>query len=155
VKLRLVAVGAKSPDWVNAGFNEYARRMPRDCAMELVEIAPANRKGWPAPRIRADEGDRMLARIGTADQIVALDVRGRVWSTEELSRKLDNWRMQGGDVSFLIGGADGLDERCLARAGESLSLSAMTFPHQLVRVMLAEQLYRAWTVLHGHPYHRG
>jgi len=155
VKLRLVAVGSKSPDWVNAGYQEYARRMPRDCAVELVEIAPASRKGWPAERIRVDEGDRMLARIGTADQVVALDVRGRACSTEELARKLGNWRMQGGDVSFLVGGADGLDERCLSRADESLSLSTMTLPHQLVRVMLAEQLYRAWTVLHGHPYHRG
>jgi 23S rRNA (pseudouridine1915-N3)-methyltransferase len=122
--------------------------------MELVEIAPASRKGWSAERIRAEEGDRILARIAPGDQVIALDVRGGPCSTEELARKLDNWRMQGGDVSFLIGGADGLDQRCLSRAGASISLSAMTFPHQLVRVMLAEQLYRAWTVLHGHPYHR-
>ena len=154
MKLRLVAVGAKSPGWVDAGFNEYARRMPKDCAIELVEITPASRKGWSAERIRAEEGDRILARISPGDQVIALDVRGSPCSTEELSRKLNNWRMQGGDVSFLIGGADGLDERCLSRAAASISLSAMTFPHQLVRVMLAEQLYRAWTVLHGHPYHR-
>jgi 23S rRNA (pseudouridine1915-N3)-methyltransferase len=154
VKLRLVAVGTKSPDWVDAGFTDYARRMPRECALELVEVAPASRKGWPAERILADEGERILARIGRSDRVVALDVAGKACSTEQLAKKLDNWRMQGGDVSFLIGGADGLDRSCLTRADESISLSAMTFPHQLVRVMLAEQLYRAWTVLHGHPYHR-
>jgi 23S rRNA (pseudouridine1915-N3)-methyltransferase len=154
VKLRLVAVGAKSPGWVDAGFSDYARRMPRECALELVEIAPANRKGWPVTRMLADEGGRILARVARTDHVVALDVAGKACSTEQLAKKLDNWRMQGGDVSFLIGGADGLDASCLARADESISLSAMTFPHQLVRVMLAEQLYRAWTVLHGHPYHR-
>ena len=154
MKLRLIAVGAKSPDWVNAGFSDYARRMPRECALELVEIAPANRKGWPSERVLADEGARILARVGRADRVVALDVVGKACSTEQLAKKLDNWRMQGGDVSFLIGGADGLDHSCLDRADESISLSDMTFPHQLVRVMLAEQLYRAWTVLHGHPYHR-
>ncbi len=154
MKLRLIAVGAKSPGWVADGFAEYARRMPRDCAIELVEIAPSSRKGWPADRIRADEGERILARIDPGDRIVALDVRGRACSTEDLASKLDKWRTAGGNVCFLIGGADGLDAACLTRADESLSLSAMTFPHQLVRVLLAEQLYRAWTVLHGHPYHR-
>ena len=154
MKLRLVAVGAKSPGWVDAGFTDYARRMPRECALELVEIAPANRKGWPSERVLADEGERILARVGRSDQVVALDVAGKACTTEQLAKKLDNWRMRRGDVSFLIGGADGLDQSCLTRADESLSLSAMTFPHQLVRVMLAEQLYRAWTVLHGHPYHR-
>ena len=155
MKLRLVAVGAKSPDWVNAGYGEYARRMPRECALELVEISPANRKGWPTARILADEGQRMLARVGATDHVVAMDVAGKARSTEDLANKLDDWRLTGNDVSLLIGGADGLDSTCLHRANETLSLSAMTFPHQLVRVMLAEQLYRAWTVLHGHPYHRG
>ena len=154
MKLRLVAVGAKSPGWVDAGFKDYARRMPRECAMELIEVAPANRKGWPSERVVADEGERILARVGASDRVIALEIGGKACSTEQLANKLDDWRMQGGDVSFLIGGVDGLDSGCLARADESLSLSAMTFPHQLVRVMLAEQLYRAWTVLHGHPYHR-
>lgn len=155
MKLRLIAVGLKGPDWVAAGFLEYARRMPRDCALELVEIAPVHRKGWSPDRIRAEEGERSLARIGSGDRVIAMDVRGRACSTEELAGKLNKWRSEGGDVCFLIGGADGLDGACLDRADESLSLSAMTFPHQLVRVLLAEQLYRAWTVLHGHPYHRG
>lgn len=154
MKLRLVAVGAKSPGWVDAGYSDYARRMPRECALDLVEIAPANRRGWPSERILADEGERILARVGRSDRVVALDVGGKSCSTEQLAKKLDSWRMLGCNVSFLIGSADGLDHSCLSRADESISLSAMTFPHQLVRVMLAEQLYRAWTIVHGHPYHR-
>lgn len=154
MKLRLIAVGAKSPGWVNDGFTDYARRMPRECALELVEIAPVNRKGWSSARVLADEGERILARVGRTDRVVALDVAGKACGTAQLAKKLDDWRMLGGDVSFLIGGADGLDGSCLSRADESISLSEMTFPHQLVRVMLAEQLYRAWTILHGHPYHR-
>lgn len=155
MKLRLLAVGARSPDWVAAGFADYARRMPRHCPLELVEIEPASRKGWTTDRVLAAEGERMLARTGPTDHVVALAVTGRTCSTEALSRMLDNWCMQGNDVSFLIGGADGLSPACLARAADTLSLSALTFPHQLVRVMLAEQLYRAWTLLQGHPYHRG
>lgn len=154
MKLRLLAVGARSPDWVAAGFAEYVKRMPRDCAVELVEIEPAARKGWARDRILAAEGERMLARIGASDHVLALDVGGRTCSTEALAGKLENWRMQGDDVSFLIGGADGLAPAALARARETLSLSALTFPHQLVRVILAEQLYRAWTLTQGHPYHR-
>jgi 23S rRNA (pseudouridine1915-N3)-methyltransferase len=155
VKLRLLAVGSRSPGWVAAGFEDYARRMPRSCPIELVEIEPANRKGWTTERVLAAEGERMLGRIGTTDHVLALEVDGRTCSTEALARMLENWRMQGTDVSFLIGGADGLAPACLARAEETLSLSALTFPHQLVRVMLAEQLYRAWTLTQGHPYHRG
>ena len=154
MKLRLVAVGTKSPDWVRLGFADYARRMPESLGLELIEIPAANRKGWPTSRILAEEGQKMLNRIPSADHVVALDVMGRACSTEQLSKTLDNWRMQGNDVSFLVGGADGLPESCLQRANESLSLSAMTFPHQLVRVIVAEQLYRAWTLLVGHPYHR-
>lgn len=155
MKLRLLAVGGKSPDWVAAGFADYARRMPRNCPVELVEIEPASRKGWPRERVLAVEGERMLARIGAADHVVALDVAGRACSTEALAGMLEKWQMQGADVSFLIGGADGLAADCLVRSQDRLSLSALTFPHQLVRVILAEQLYRAWTLTQGHPYHRG
>ncbi len=150
----MLAVGAKSPDWVTAGFNDYARRLPRDCPLALEEISPANRKGWPAERVLATEAEALLTRLKPGEHVVALEVGGKTWSTEHLARMLDDWRMQGKDVSFLIGGADGLGPAVLDRADQSLSLSAMTFPHQLVRVLLAEQLYRAWTVLAGHPYHR-
>lgn len=120
----------------------------------LVEVAPATRRNLPAERARRLEAERLLAQVGDKDRVIALDVKGRTWSTEILADKLDDWRMDGNDLAFLIGGADGLDERCLDRADERLSLSALTFPHALVRVIVAEQLYRAWTVLTGHPYHR-
>lgn len=154
MKLKLIAVGSKAPDWVSAGFQDYVRRMPQRERLTLVEVPASDRKGWSVDRVRADEGSRLLGRVSDNDYVVVLDVAGRTCSTEALAKKLDDWRMQGRDVSFLVGGADGLDPRCLHRADESLSLSPLTFPHLLVRVILAEQLYRAWTVLHGHPYHR-
>jgi len=103
----------------------------------------------------ADESDRLLAKVTPRDHVVALNVTGRSLSTEALAARMEAWRMIGADVVFLVGGADGLDSTCLTRADEQLSLSALTFPHGLVRVMLAEQIYRAWTLLAGHPYHRG
>ena len=154
MKLRLLAVGAKNPDWVTAGFNDYARRLPRDCPLTLEEIAPASRKGWPAERVLATEADQLLARIRPAEHVVALAVDGRTWSTETLARMLDDWRMQGKDVSFLIGGAEGLDESLRRKASKVWCLGPLTLPHQLVRVIVAEQVYRAWSILQGHPYHR-
>jgi 23S rRNA (pseudouridine1915-N3)-methyltransferase len=154
LKLKLVAVGTRLDEWINAGFNEYARRLPRQTALELIEVAPAARRGQPSARISQDEAARLLAKVTPRDHVVALDVRGKPLTTEKLSERMADWRMNGSDVIFVIGGADGLDESVMQRANEKLSLSAMTFPHGLVRVMLAEQLYRAWTLLSGHPYHR-
>ena len=155
MKLRILAVGTKMPDWVETGVETYVKRMPRDCAIEFIEIAPGNRgKNADIARAMAQEGDRMLSHIRDSDHIVALDVKGRTWDTHKLSHELDGWRMQGGDVALLIGGPDGLDPRCLAKANQRWSLSALTLPHPLVRIVLAEQLYRAWTLLVGHPYHR-
>lgn len=163
MKLRLIAVGTRPPEWVKEGFAEYARRMPREMPLELIELPPAIRSkgsmrhpgGGAARQVREAEGERLLAQLKDTDWVVALDERGKTWSTLELAQKLDNWRMQGRDVTFLIGGAEGLADACRARANDILSLSAMTLPHALVRVLLAEQLYRAWTVVSGHPYHRG
>ena len=155
MKLRLVAVGNRPPAWVAAGFEAYARRLPREMPLELVEIPSAARSNLPPARVREAEGARLLAKTGSRDWLVALDERGRARTTAELAQRLDDWRMQGRDVAFLIGGADGLDAACLERADETLSLSPMTLPHALVRVFLAEQLYRAWTILAGHPYHTG
>ena len=155
MKLRILAVGTKMPDWVGMGVETYTKRMPRDCAIEFVEIVPGHRgKNADIAKAMAQEGDRMLSHIGESDHIVALDVKGRTWDTHKLSHELDGWRMQGGDVALLIGGPDGLDPRCLAKAHQRWSLSALTLPHPLVRIVLAEQLYRAWTLLLGHPYHR-
>lgn len=143
------------PDWVETGVDTYVKRMPRDCTIEFVEIPPGNRgKNADIARAMSQEGDRMLGHLRDSDHVVALDVLGRPWDTPKLSGELDNWRMQGGDVALLVGGPDGLDSRCLARADQRWSLSALTLPHPLVRIVLAEQLYRAWTLLVGHPYHR-
>lgn len=155
MKYKLVAVGTRLDDWINAGFNEYARRLPKDSPLELIEVAAVQRRGQPVERLRVEEGERLLAKVSPRDHVVALNVTGRALTTEALAEKMEDWRMSGGDVVFLIGGADGLDTACLTRANEQLSLSAFTFPHGLVRVMLAEQIYRAWTLLVGHPYHRG
>ncbi len=155
MKIRLIAVGQRPPEWVTDGFSDYARRLPREMPLDLVVVAPAARRNAPKERIRELEAQRLLGQVGSRDWVVALDVGGKAWNTLQLAKKLDDWRMQGRDVAFLVGGADGLDPLCLRRADEVLSLSAMTLPHALVRVVLAEQLYRAWTILSGHPYHRG
>lgn len=176
MKIRLIAVGQRPPEWVSKGFTDYARRFPREMPLDLVEVAPAvrrsaksvrtgaksvrtsaepARRNLPEDRVRELEAERLLGQVGDREWVVALDERGKSWTTLQMAEKLDDWRMQGRDVAFLIGGADGLDEVCRARADHVLALSVMTFPHALVRILLAEQLYRAWTVLSGHPYHRG
>lgn len=137
------------------GFTEYARRLPREMPLDLVEVPPAARRNAPVAHVRSQEAQRLLDQVDPKDWVVVLDERGTTWTTLRLAERLDDWRMHGRNVAFLVGGADGLDASCLERADEVLSLSAMTLPHALVRVLLAEQIYRAWTVLSGHPYHRG
>lgn len=154
MKIRLIAVGNRPPEWVSKGFQEYARRLPREMTLELVEVSPASRKNVPPERVRGIEAERLFSKVTPDDRVVALDERGQSWSTRLLADRMNDWRMQGRDVAFLIGGADGLDDVCRTRADDVLSLSAMTLPHALVRVVFAEQVYRAWTILSGHPYHR-
>jgi 23S rRNA (pseudouridine1915-N3)-methyltransferase len=154
--MRLIAVGQRPPAWVQQGYADYARRLPREMPLQLVELPAAERGrgGGHAAQAKAAEGERMLTALTPRDWVVALDERGKTWSTLQLAEKLDNWRMQGTDVAFLIGGADGLAPACLERADEVLSLSTFTLPHALVRIFVAEQVYRAWTLNIGHPYHR-
>ncbi|MDH2297920.1 23S rRNA (pseudouridine(1915)-N(3))-methyltransferase RlmH [Cobetia sp. 29-18-1] len=155
MKIRVLAVGQKMPDWVEKGSREYLKRMPRDFSLKFIELAPGNRgKNADIARAMASEGDRMLEKLKGNEHVVALDVLGKAWSTEQLAQHADDWRLGGRDVAILIGGPDGLDPRLLARADQRWSLSALTLPHPLVRIVLAEQLYRAWTLLVGHPYHR-
>ena len=155
MKIRLIAVGKKMPAWVQDGYADYAKRMPRECALELVELPPGMRSKKDDPaRAKADEGQRILAKLGGDDHVVALDERGRNWSSPQLAKKLGTWMGSGRNVALLIGGADGLHGDVLARADQSWSLSAAVYPHALVRVMVAEQLYRAWALRSGHPYHR-
>jgi 23S rRNA (pseudouridine1915-N3)-methyltransferase len=152
--LRVIALGHRMPAWVAAGFDEYAKRMPRDSPLELIELKPEPRdRGRSVAQMLAAEADRARAAAGAA-RIVALDERGAPWTTRQLARNLQQWRLAGGDVAFLIGSADGLDPELKRRAAARLALSAMTLPHGLVRVLLAEQLYRATTLIAGHPYHR-
>ena len=156
MKLNLLAVGTKMPAWVTAGYQEYAKRMPHECSLHLHEIAPAKRgKSGSAAQWMREEGERILAATPSDHHVVALDVKGKTWSTEQLSQQLEGWQLDGRDVSLIVGGPDGMSEACLKRADQKWSLSALTFPHPLVRIVMAEQLYRAWTVLQNHPYHRG
>ncbi|MFC6632775.1 23S rRNA (pseudouridine(1915)-N(3))-methyltransferase RlmH [Microbulbifer taiwanensis] len=158
MKIRIVAAGGKMPGWVQEGYAEYAKRLPRELALEMVETPLGNRgqKSSPAliEKARQKEGEAMLAALGQRDHVVALDVQGKPWSTEQLSQQLQSWQMLGENVSLLIGGPDGLSADCLGRARQRWSLSPLTLPHPLVRVLLAEQIYRAWSLLAGHPYHK-
>jgi len=155
MRIHLIAVGTRMPAWVTAGYQEYARRMPRECSLQLVEIASGRRgKSTGVVQAREQEGRHMLAALPKDCRVIALDVRGQAWSTEALARQLQDWLGAGRDIALLVGGPDGLSPECLARADESWSLSPLTFPHALVRVLLAEQIYRAWTLGTGHPYHR-
>ncbi|HSG89487.1 MAG TPA: 23S rRNA (pseudouridine(1915)-N(3))-methyltransferase RlmH [Pseudomonadales bacterium] len=154
MRLNLCAVGTRPPAWVAQGFADYAKRLPRDNHLDLTEVAAADRRrGGGADRWKEEEAERLLQAAGSA-RIVALEVGGRPWSTEDLAARLEDWRMQGGDVAFLVGGPDGLAPRVLSAATQQWSLSPLTLPHALVRIVVAEQLYRAWTLMTGHPYHR-
>ncbi len=155
MRVRLVAAGTRLPQWINAGYAEYARRMPPESPLELIEIAvPRGSAGGARERATRQEGERMLEALTPRHWVVALDVGGRTLDTVALSRWWQARQRDGRDLALLIGGPDGLAAEVLARADERLSLSALTLPHGLVRVLLAEQLYRAISLLKGHPYHR-
>lgn len=155
MRLHLLAVGGRRPAWERDGYSEYARRLPAECELRLVEIQAARRTpGGDAARWLRDEGGRMLAAIPGGAGVTALDERGHGWSTLQLASRLADWMGEGRDRALLIGGPDGLAADCLQRADERWSLSPLTLPHGLARIVVAEQLYRAWSVLRNHPYHR-
>ncbi len=152
---RILAIGTKMPDWVDAGFNEYAKRFTSTFSLELCEIPAEKRmKNSDVARIREREGEKLLAEIHPRHYVIALDVKGQLWSTEQLTQRIKTWSAEGRHVDLLIGGPDGLSEACLKRAETKWSLSPLTLPHPLVRIMLAEQWYRAVSLLQNHPYHR-
>ena len=156
MRIKLLSVGRRMPGWIDTGFREYAKRLPPECALDLLEIEPGHRgKGADAQLARRREGERMLANLPKGTRVIALDVRGRSWSTEQLAQQLAGWMADGRDLALLVGGPEGLAGSCVERAEQLWSLSPLTFPHPLARVILAEQLYRAWSILQGHPYHRG
>ncbi|AJY14123.1 23S rRNA (pseudouridine(1915)-N(3))-methyltransferase RlmH [Burkholderia dolosa] len=155
MKLYIVAVGHKMPGWIASGFDEYAKRMPPELRIELREIKPELRSGSrSAESVMAAERQKIDAALPKGARIVALDERGRDWTTMQLAHALPGWQQDGRDVAFMIGGADGLDPELKARADLLLRISSMTLPHGMVRVLLAEQLYRAWSITQNHPYHR-
>jgi 23S rRNA (pseudouridine1915-N3)-methyltransferase len=161
MKIFVVAVGHKMPVWINTGFKEYAQRMPREARIELVEIKPATRgksgsggTDRSAEKWMAIEAERISTALPARCVKVVLDERGKACNTTELARRIESWRQDGGNVAFIIGGADGTAPDLQRDADLLLALSAFTLPHGLCRVMLAEQLYRAVSLLAGHPYHR-
>jgi 23S rRNA (pseudouridine1915-N3)-methyltransferase len=155
MRIHLLAVGRRMPTWIEAGYAEFARRLPPECRLELKEIEPGERgKGRDPARAMAEEGTRLLAALPKSAQVIALDEHGREWSSAELAQRLQAWLQDGRDVALLVGGADGLAPEVKARAETSWALSKLTLPHALVRVLVAEQLYRAWSILKNHPYHR-
>jgi 23S rRNA (pseudouridine1915-N3)-methyltransferase len=155
MKLIIVSVGHKMPDWITAGFNEYSKRMPREAKIELLEIKPEPRTtGKNTTQIMEAEAGRILAALPQNCLRIALDERGAEPTTKQLAAQMQEWMRGGCDVAFIIGGADGLHDSVKLVAQQLMALSALTLPHAFVRVLLAEQLYRAHSLMHNHPYHR-
>ncbi len=156
MRARLIAVGERMPGWVATGFAEYRKRLSHELPLELIELKPGRRgKGRDDARAMRDEGAAILANLPQDIHVVALDGGGKTWSSAELAAQLALWRMAGRDLAFLIGGPNGHAPEVLARADQRWSLGPLTLPHMLVRLVLAEQLYRATSIMAGHPYHRG
>jgi len=155
VKIRLFALGTRVPAWVEEGYRDYARRLRGGWSLELVEISAAKRSARaPSARHLEEEGARLLAALPVRANVVALDEKGVSLTSTGLAQRLAGWQGTGVPLALMIGGPDGLSARCLERASLHWSLSPLTLPHALVRVVVAEQIYRAWSILHRHPYHR-
>jgi 23S rRNA (pseudouridine1915-N3)-methyltransferase len=153
--IMVAAVGQRMPQWVNEAWDEYTRRMPNNLGLSLREIPLAKRgKNADTARLRTAESEALYAAVPARTTVVALDVKGQSWSTEMLAEKLENWMRDGRDLGFMIGGPDGISQGIMQKADTRWSLGPLTLPHPLVRVVLAEQLYRAWTITQNHPYHR-
>ncbi len=155
MRLIIAAVGTRMPDWVAAGYAEFAKRLPRDCPLELVEVKAEPRTSGKTPAaMMAAEAERLRHALPARRRLVILDERGDDVSTRQLADRMKKWMALGDDVAFVIGGPDGLAPELKDAADERLRLSSLTLPHAMVRVLLAEALYRAWSLMHNHPYHR-
>jgi 23S rRNA (pseudouridine1915-N3)-methyltransferase len=155
MNVQIIAVGNKMPTWVVEGTSEYLRRFPADFSVNFCEITPQKRgKTVNLAKIKEKEGEKCLAAVAKGNQIIALEVLGKKWDTPGLAKQIDLWKMDGRNVSLLIGGPEGLSDECRNAADQLWSLSPLTLPHPLVRVIVSEALYRAWSVTQNHPYHR-
>ena len=155
MQITLYAVGNKMPAWISQGFDQYCRRFPRDMSFNLVEIAPGKRgKNADIARILDKEGEQMLATIAKGSRIVTLEVEGKPWTTPSLANQLERWQLDGRNVALLVGGPEGLSPLCINASEQRWSLSPLTLPHPMVRLIVAESIYRAWSINNNHPYHR-
>ena len=155
MKIGVYAVGNKMPSWVQEAWHEYAKRMPKECSLNLHEIKPEARSGGKSTQqVMQAEASRIKHAVPDKNYLIILDEHGKDLSTMSLSKSLKKWLSLGSDIAIVIGGADGLDQELKASANETIRLSSLTLPHPMVRIILAEQIYRAWSILHGHPYHR-
>ncbi len=167
MKIKLVSISHKLPDWVEEGYQEYTSRFDKSIQFTCEQIPPITRKKSDINRkkqdegfssevqqVKREEGEKLLEKIHKDDHVICFDHSGTQWNSIELSRQLEAWLQRGQNLSFIVGGPDGLDTPCLTRANQSWSLSTLTFPHTLIKILFAEQLYRAWSILKQHPYHR-
>ena len=155
MEINLICIGNKMPTWIEQGYSEYAKRLPSELKLNLIEVAAEKRgKNADLERIKQAEGSKLVAAIPKNSKVIALAIEGKSWSTEQLAQNLINWQLESSVISLLIGGPEGLAESCYKKADCQWSLSSLTFPHPLVRVIIAEQIYRAWSILKNHPYHR-
>jgi 23S rRNA (pseudouridine1915-N3)-methyltransferase len=155
MRISLIAVGERMPAWVVTGFEEYRKRLGAECSLQLIEIAPEKRgSATNTQRVLAKEAQRLLAAVPRGAQMIALERQGQEWSTRDLANQLQSWMQSGHDMALLVGGPEGLAPEVLQQVKQQWSLSPLTFPHALVRVLVAEQIYRAYSILKNHPYHK-
>ena len=150
--MRLCAIGKRLPGWLEEGIADYVKRLPKQASLEVLALKASKKP--TADEARSEEAERLLAKIEGSDVVVALDERGQQWTTRDVAKRMGNWRDNGQSVALLIGGADGLAQECRDRAAHLWGLSNLTLPHGVARLLAAEQLYRGWSLLNNHPYHR-
>lgn len=154
MRFNIICIGQKMPSWVVTAFHEYKKRFSSPFSVNLLEIPAKNRNSNATEKLMEIEAEKIFSYIPPGGFVIALDEGGQLWNTEKLSKKIAKWQLETSDIYFIIGGADGLSKQCLKKARECWSLSPLTFPHPLVRVILIEQLYRAVSIINHHPYHR-
>jgi len=155
MRIQIITVCSKMPRWVTEGYEEYAKRLPKHCSLSLCEIPLGKRRSnTNIQRLQEKESQQMLSMAGKHDHIIALEAQGAPWSTEQLANELQSWRHSGTNVSLLVGGPEGIASKVSSKAHQQWSLSSLTLPHTMVRLVIAEQIYRAWSIINHHPYHR-